>query len=63
MNVSGLARDDHLDAVKRDGVFAYIKEFLPEKRPPNPHLKRCLILEVCINNKKGYPISLHRCPD
>ena len=29
----------------------------------NPYLKECLFLELCINNKKGYVISLHRSPN
>ena len=51
----------HPDDIKRGGVCAYIRESLA-RCLFNSYLKECLILEVCINNKKGYVISLYRSP-
>ena len=57
-----LARDDHPDDIKRGGVCAYIRELLPVRCLFNTYLKEYLILEVCINSKKEYVISLNRSP-
>ena len=46
----------------RGGVCTYIKERLPERRLSDLYLKECPIFELCINNKKGYMISLYSCP-
>ena len=53
---------DHPNNVKRDGVCAYIRESLPARCLSNTYLQECLILEISINNKKGYVVSIYRCP-
>ena len=40
----------------------YFKEFLPVRCLSNSYLKECLILEVSINNKRGYVALLYRSP-
>ena len=40
----------------------YFKESLPVRCLPNSYLKECLILEVSINNKRDYVVSLYRSP-
>ena len=57
-----LVRDDHPDDVKRGGLCAFIKDFLPVRFLFNTYLKECLNLEVCIKNIKGYVTSLYRSP-
>ena len=47
---------------KRGGVGAYFKEFLVTWQLELHNLNKCLMFEVCIRNKKGYVISLHRSP-
>ena len=47
---------------KRGGVGAYFKEFLVTRQLELHNLNKCLMFEVCIQNKKGYVISLHRSP-
>ena len=47
-----LVRDDHPDDVNRDGICAYIRESLPVSCLFNTYFKECLILKVCINNKR-----------
>ena len=47
---------------KRGGVCAYIRESLPVRCLSNAYLQECLILEISINNKKGYVVSLYRSP-
>lgn len=54
-----IVRNDHTDDVKRGEVCTYIRESLPVRCFYNTYLKECLILEVCINNIKGYVISLY----
>ena len=46
--------------VTRGGVCAYIKKSLHVRCLINTHLQECLILEITINSKKGYVISLYR---
>ena len=55
-----LVRGDHPGNVKRGGVCVYFKESLPVKCFSNSYLKECLILEVSINNERGYAVSLYR---
>ena len=43
-------------------VCVYYEESLPVRCLPNSYLKECLILEVSINNKRGYVVSLYRSP-
>ena len=46
----------------RGGVSIYLKEHLAV-RPVSPlNLNECLVLEVNVQNKKGYVISLYRSP-
>ena len=65
LNIDGykLVRADHPWNVKRCGVCVYFKESLPVKCLSNSYLKECLILEVSINNKRGYVVSLYRSPN
>ena len=44
-------------------VCVYFKESLPVKCLSNSYLKECLILEVSINNKRGYVVSWYRSPN
>ena len=62
LNINGykLVRADHSGNVKRGGVSVYLKESLSVRCLPNSYLKECLILEVSINNKRGYVFSLYR---
>ena len=64
LNVKGynLYRADHPNNVKRGGVCAYIRESLTVRCFSNAYLQECLILEISINNKKGYVVSLYRSP-
>ena len=43
-------------------MCVYFKESLPVRCLPNSYLKECLILEVSINNKRAYIVSLYRSP-
>ena len=54
-----LNRSDHPNIVKRDSVCAYIRELLPVTCLSNTYLQECLILEISINNEKGYVVSLN----
>ena len=65
LNINGykLVRTDHPGNVKRGGVSVYFKESLPVKCLSNSYLKECLILEVSINNKRSYVVSLYRSPN
>ena len=64
LNIKGynLYRVDHPNNVKRGGVCAYIRESLPVRCIGNAYLQECLILEISINNKKGYVASLYPSP-
>ena len=57
-----LYRADHPNNVKRGGVCAYIRESLPVRCFSNTYLQEYFILEISINNKNGYVISLYRPP-
>ena len=39
-----------------------LKEALPVRCLSNAYLQECLILEIFVNNKKGYIVSLYRSP-
>ena len=64
LNIKGynLYRSDHPYNVKRGGVCAYIRKSLPVRCLSSAYLQECLILEISINNKKGYVVSLYRSP-
>ena len=47
-----LVRDDHPGNIKKDVVCAYIRKALLMRCLFDTYLKKCLILEACINNKK-----------
>ena len=53
-----LYRVDHPDNVKRGGVCAYIRESLLVRCLSNAYLQKCFILEIPINNKKSYVVSI-----
>ena len=40
----------------------YIWESLPIKYLSNAYIQECLILEISINNKNGYVVSMYRSP-
>ena len=63
LNIKGynLYRADKIN-VKRGGVCAYIRESLPVRCLSNAYLQKYLILEISINNKNGYVVSLYRSP-
>ena len=47
-----LVRVEHLNNVKRDGVFIYCKELLPVRIITLPYFKKALLLEMASNNKR-----------
>ena len=49
-----LYRTDHNNNVYRGGVWACIRESLAVRCHSNMYFKECLILEISINNKKGW---------
>ena len=54
-----LIRADNPNNCKRGGVGIYFKEYLTV-RPESPlNLNECLVLEINIQNKKEYVISLY----
>ena len=54
---------DHPNNVKEEVcVCAYVRESLPVRNFSNSYLSECLTLEVTINNKKGYVVTLYRSP-
>ena len=64
LNIKGynLHRANQLNNVKRGSVYAYIRESLPARCISNTYLQECYILEISINNKKSYVVSLYRPP-
>ena len=62
INSYKFVRADHPGDVKRGGVYVYFKESLLVRCLPNSYLKECFILDVSINNKRGYVVSLYRSP-
>ena len=59
IKVYSLYRADHPNNAKRCGACAYITESLPVRCLSNTYLQECLMLEISINNKKGYVVSLY----
>ena len=57
-----MVRADHPNNVKRGGVCAYVREFLPFRNFSNSYLSERLTVEVTISNKKGYVVTLYRSP-
>ena len=53
---------DHPSNVKRSSVCVYIRESLSVRCRSNTYLQECFILEIPINNKKGYVVSLYQFP-
>ena len=64
LNIKGynLYTADHPKNVKRGGICAYIRESLSVRFLSNAYLQECLILEISINNRKGFVVSLYRSP-
>ena len=60
--IKSLYRADHTNNVKKGDVRAYIRESLPLRCFRNTYLQECLILEISVNNKKGYFVSMYRSP-
>ena len=56
-----MVRADHSNNIER-GVFAHITKSLPVRNFNSSYLSEYLTLEVTINNKKGYVITLYRSP-
>ena len=65
INIKGfkLVRVDHPNNIKRGGVCAYARDFLPVRIVSNHHLSECLNLEINLKSKKGYLLSLYRSPN
>ena len=57
-----LVRSDHPNHVKRGGVCVYIKNSLSTRICNISNLNECVVIELNINKKKGYIISLYRSP-
>ena len=57
-----LIRADHPQDIKRNGVCVYMKNSLGAKICGLSKLKECIVIELNLNNKKGYVISLYRSP-
>ena len=57
-----MVRADHPNKIKKGDVRANITEYLPVLNFINSYLSEYLTLEVTICNKKGYFITLCRCP-
>ena len=53
-----LYRVDHPNNVKRPGACTYIRESLPVRCFSNTYLQEFLLLEISVNNKKSYVVSL-----
>ena len=64
LNLTGikLVRTDNLRNNETGGVGIDFKEILSVKSVSNNSLKRCLLLEVFIGNKKRFVLSLYRPP-
>ena len=64
LNIKGynLYRPNNPNNVKRNCVCAYIRESLPVTCLSKAYLQECLLLEISINNKIGYVVSLYRSP-
>ena len=57
-----MIRVDHPNNVKRGGVCVYIKNSLATRICNISNLNECVVVELNINNKKGYVIALYRSP-
>ena len=57
-----VVRPDNPDNYKRGGVLVYFKESCGVQSVTSLCLKECLLLDVFIQNGKGYVVSLHRSP-
>ena len=57
-----MIRVDNSDNCKRAGVSIYFKEHLAGHPVRSLNLNECLVLEINIQNKKGYVISLYWSP-
>ena len=64
LNLPGynVVRTDNPNNVKRGGVWVYFKESLSVGSVTSLYIKECLLLEVFIQNKKSYVVSLYRSP-
>lgn len=60
-NIKGykLRRADHPNIFNRGGLCICVKESLPVRCLSNMYLQECFNLEVSINNKKGFVVSLY----
>ena len=55
-------RPDHPSNTKRGGVCIYYNDKISVRQMSNRSLPECLACEVVIGKKKGYVITLYRCP-
>ena len=64
LNLPGynVVRTDNPNNVKRGGVCVYFKESLSVGSVTSLYINECLLLEVFIQNKKSYVVSLYRSP-
>ena len=62
LNIKGynLYRANHPSNIKSGGLCVYIRESLPVRCLSNIYLQECFILEISINNKKSYVVSLYQ---
>ena len=57
-----MVMEDHLNNVKREGMYPYVRGSFPVRNFSKSFLNECLTLEVSVSNKKGYVITLYRSP-
>ena len=57
-----MVMEDHLNNVKREGIYPYVRGSFPVRNFSKSYLNECLTLEVSVSNKKGYVITLYRSP-
>ena len=57
-----MVMEDHLNNVKREGMYPYVRGSFPVRNCSKSYLNECLTLEVSVSNKKGYVITLYRSP-
>ena len=57
-----MVREDHLNNVKREGMYPYVRGSFPVCNFSKSYLNKCLTLEVSVSNKKGYVITLSSSP-
>ena len=60
LNLPGhnVVREDNPNSATRSGICVYFKESLAVRSVTSLYLKKCLLLEVFIQNRKGYVVSL-----